>query len=69
MKEPISIDPENLRVGSFYWARRAGADDAEIVQVTDVFGAAREYWSIAVMGSDQHYSPRDFDFLIRLMKP
>jgi hypothetical protein len=65
----ITIDPNDLRVGSYYWARPNQGEDLEIVQVSDVFGSDREYWTVAVMGSDQHRSLKDFEFLIRLMRP
>lgn len=65
----LLIDHEDLRPGSYYWARRCNEEDAEIVQVSNVFGSDREYWTVAVMGSDQHRSLKEFVFLIRLMKP
>lgn len=69
LKSEISIDEDELRAGSYYWARRMDGPEIEIVLVTDVFGSDREYWSVAVMGSDQHHSLREFKFFIRLMKP
>lgn len=69
MAEPNTIDHDELRPGSYYWARRCGAQDAEVVQVSDVFGQGRQFWSVAVMGSDQHHSLSEFSFLIRLDEP
>lgn len=65
----IAIDYEDLRAGSYYWARRSTEDNAEVVQVSDVFGQDRQYWSVAVIGSDQHHSLSEFIFLIRLFRP
>jgi hypothetical protein len=65
----ITVEQEELRAGANYWARRAGADDSEVVQVSDIFGRDRDYWTVAVIGSDQHYSLSEFAFLIRLIKP
>lgn len=67
--DDISIDEAELRAGSYYWARRIDGAEIEVVLVTNVFGPEREYWSVATMGSDQHYSLREFEFLIKLMKP
>jgi len=65
-----TIDPADLRVGCYYWARPIEREEElQIVQVSDVFGSEREYWSVAIMGSDQHRSLEEFDFLIRLMRP
>ncbi|WP_246690962.1 hypothetical protein [Neorhizobium alkalisoli] len=69
MPTAITIDHEDLRVGSYYWARSHGSDETEIVQVSDIFGSAREYWTVATIGSDQHRNLKEFDFLIRLLKP
>lgn len=69
MATQITIDDDELRAGSYYWAHRLGADDVEVVQVSDIFGSDREYWTVAVMGSDQHHSLSEFAFLIRLIKP
>jgi len=65
----ITIDHEDLRAGSYYWARSSESNEAEIVQVSDIFGSAKEYWTVATIGSDQHRSLNEFDFLIRLLKP
>lgn len=65
----ISIEEDDLRAGTYYWARRVDGTALEIVQVTDIFGSGREFWSVATIGSDQHHSLREFKFLIRLMKP
>lgn len=67
--DQIAIDHEDLRAGSYYWALRSSEDDAEVVQVSDVFGRDRQYWSVAVVGSDQHHSLSEFIFLIKLSRP
>lgn len=67
--DQIAIDHEDLRAGSYYWARRSSEDKAEVVQVSDVFGQERQYWSVAVVGSDQHHSLSEFTFLIKLIRP
>jgi hypothetical protein len=69
MDREISIEEGELRAGTYYWARRTGGTETEIVLVTDIFGSDREYWSVATMGTDQHHSLREFKFLIRLMRP
>lgn len=69
MPRAITIDHEDLRAGSYYWARNHESDETEIVQVSDIFGSAKEYWTVATIGSDQHRSLKEFDFLIRLLRP
>jgi hypothetical protein len=68
MMEPSLIKPPNC-----YWARRktqeGEAPEFEIVQVSDVFGAAPDYWSVAVLGSDQHRSLGEFDFIMKITAP
>lgn len=65
----IAIEHDDLRAGSYSWARRTGSDDVEVVQVSDIFGSHKDYWTVAVMGSEQHHSLPEFSFLIRLIKP
>lgn len=65
----ITIDQDELRAGSYYWTRHTGSDDVEVVLVSNIFGSDKEYWTVAVMGSEQHHSLSEFSFLIRLIKP
>jgi hypothetical protein len=67
------IDPSSIKPPKCYWARRtqAGGEVAEleIVQVSDVFGDLPDYWSVAVLGSDQHRSLAEFEFIAELTAP
>lgn len=60
-----------LEPDCFYWATRR--DDqgatAQIVQVSTIFGAEREYWTVACMGSDEHHMLGDFEFIVRIVPP
>ncbi|MDH0913080.1 hypothetical protein N5C66_29995, partial [Rhizobium pusense] len=68
MIDPLSVEPLSV-----YWARRktqdAEGDECEVVQISTVFGHARDYWSVAVLGSDQHYSLHDFEFVAPIRAP
>ena len=68
MIDPLSVEPLSV-----YWARRktqdAESDECEVVQISTVFGHARDYWSVAVLGSDQHYSLHDFEFVAPICAP
>jgi len=54
----------------FYWARRLPAEgaaifepnDIEVVRVSTVFGATPEFWTVTVMGSDEHFDLAAFEF-------
>jgi hypothetical protein len=55
-----------------YWARRlvsAEGGELEIVQISAVFGPTLDYFSVAIFGSDQHYSLNDFEFLLEIEVP
>lgn len=60
-----------LEPDCFYWATRR--DDrgakAQVVQVSTVFGAEREYWTVACLGSDEHRMPAEFEFIVRIVPP
>jgi hypothetical protein len=59
----------DLVAEQLYWARRkSSADDdrPEVVQISTVFGSSRDYWSVAMLGTDQHYSVNEFIFLARI---
>ncbi|EPE94842.1 hypothetical protein [Rhizobium grahamii] len=60
----------NLVPGAFYWARstKHADDKATIVQVSMVFGEEPEYWTLAVVGSEQHHMISDFE-IISLAEP
>jgi hypothetical protein len=49
----------------FYWAKsgKVAAGRPTVVQVSTVFGDEREYWTFAVVGSEQHYMIGDFEIL------
>lgn len=60
-----------LEPDCFYWATRrddSGAK-AQVVQVSTVFGAEREYWTVACLGSDEHRMPAEFEFIVRIVPP
>ncbi|WP_431324425.1 hypothetical protein [Rhizobium sp. YTU87027] len=60
----------SLVAGAFYWATSDKYADRRttIVQVSTIFGEAPDYWSLAVLGSDQHYMISDFE-IIALVEP
>lgn len=72
-----SIGVEALEAGEFYWACRkvdhggAKATDRkiEVVQVSTVFGSAAEFWTVAIMGSDEHFDLDAFEFFYRVPSP
>jgi hypothetical protein len=57
----------DLVAEQFYWSRRRTGTDAErepqIVRVSSIFGSTREFLTIAIVGSDQHYALEEFDFV------
>jgi hypothetical protein len=57
-----------LRPGGLYWARSANHFDGAltVVQVSDVFGVEPDYWTLALIGTDQHAMPDDFDIIAPL---
>lgn len=60
------IDQSELKPDRYYWAKVEGQEGdgrIEIVQISTVFGAEREYWTIARLGSDLHAMLEDFRFL------
>jgi hypothetical protein len=64
------IDHSELEGNGYYWAVRIGPDiegaALEPVQVSTVFGSTPEYLSVAVLGTDQHYSLNNFTFLAKI---
>jgi hypothetical protein len=65
------IKHSDLDPDAYYWALRdpflsEREEELEIVQVSTVFGATPEHLSVAVFGSEQHYSLRDFVFFQKI---
>jgi hypothetical protein len=63
----------DLVAEQFYWARRRIGTDAErelqVVRVSSIFGSTREFLTIAIVGSDQHYALEEFDFIGAVTRP
>jgi len=55
---------------AFYWARSDNYANGNItiVQVSTVFGEEPDFWTLAVLGSDQHYMISEFE-LIAAVEP
>lgn len=77
MKE-IRLDDTSfigLEAGSYYWARRKfdletpEAGEIEVVQISTVFGSTREFWAVAVTGSDEHFDVDAFEFFHEVSYP
>ena len=53
----------SLVPGAFYWAKSPKFFDGKltIVRVSTIFGADREYWTLALVGTDQHAMPGEFE--------
>jgi len=54
--------------GAYYWATSDKFADGEttVVQVSTVFGTEPDYWTLAVLGSDQHFMITDFEIIARV---
>jgi hypothetical protein len=71
------ISIEQLEPNGFYWACRKSVVGArfeepheiEIIQISTVFGSAAEFWSVATMGSDEHFALQDYDFFHKVAAP
>lgn len=65
------IPLQKLEPECFYWATLKADREApaEVVRVSTIFGAEREYWSIARLGSDEHRMPADFEFVTKIVPP
>jgi hypothetical protein len=50
---------------AFYWAKSSKYFDGRptIVQVSTIFGEAPDYWTLALLGTDQHAMPTDFEVI------
>ena len=72
-----TIGIEQLEPNRFYWARRLPSErgsifepnDIEVVQVSTVFGSTPEFWTVAVMGSDEHFDLSAFEFFHKVPSP
>jgi hypothetical protein len=72
-----TIGIDQLEPNRFYWACRLAAEgaavseqtDIEIVQVSTVFGSASEFWTVAVMGSEEHFDLAAFEFFRKVPSP
>ncbi len=61
---------KSLVPDAFYWARsdRHTAGRTTIVQVSTIFGEDPDFWTLAMLGSEQHHMISDFD-IIALVEP
>ena len=61
----------NLVPNAFYWARSVKHNDGRltVVEVSTIFGTSRDFWTLAVPGSDQHFMIEDFEILSRIEQP
>lgn len=72
-----TIAIERLEANRFYWARRKPAHgapatepvDIEIVQVSTIFGAAPEFWTVAIIGSDEYFDLPAYEFFHKVSSP
>lgn len=67
---PLAIP--DLEPETYYWASRKDqlADAVlDVVQISTVFGNGPDYLSVAVLGSDQHYSLQDYLFFEKIRPP
>ena len=40
-----------------------------VVEISTVFGEDPEFWTVAVLGSDQHFMPGDFEIIAPIEPP
>ncbi|MDK4731503.1 hypothetical protein [Rhizobium sp. CNPSo 3490] len=61
----------SLMPGCFYWAKSSKFFDGNltVVQLSTVFGTHPDYWTLALMGTDQHAMPSDFEIIGPLEMP
>ncbi|MBO9198341.1 hypothetical protein J5277_29895 [Rhizobium sp. 16-449-1b] len=61
---------KSLVPDAFYWARSDKHTDGRttIVQVSTILGEDPDFWTLAVLGSDQHHMISDFE-LVALVEP
>lgn len=65
--EMIAIS--ELTAEAYYWARRRGETDWQVVRISTVFGASKDYWTVARTGTDIHSMPEEYDFLAEVRRP
>lgn len=55
----------SLVPGAFYWAKSSRYFDGRttVVQVSTVFGKEPDYWTLALLGTDQHAMPTEFEII------
>ena len=60
-----------LEPDCFYWAtpKADRGAKAQVVQLSTIFGAEPEYWTVACLGSDEHRMRADFEFIVRIVPP
>jgi hypothetical protein len=51
--------------GGFYWAKSSRYFEGRttVVQVSTVFGRDPDYWTLALLGTDQHAMPSEFEII------
>ncbi|MBB4230115.1 hypothetical protein [Rhizobium mongolense] len=56
---------------AFYWATSDKHTNGQttIVQVSTVFGGDPGYWTLAIVGSDQHHMIDEFELIARVEPP
>lgn len=56
---------------AFYWAKSTKYTGGQptIVQVSTIFGKDRDYWTLAIVGSDQHHMIDDFEMIAMVEPP
>ncbi|NMN70929.1 hypothetical protein [Rhizobium sp. 57MFTsu3.2] len=56
---------KSLVPDAFYWARSDRHTDGRttIVQVSTIFGEDPDFWTLALVGSDQHHMISDFEII------
>jgi hypothetical protein len=54
-----------------YWARSSKHFDGKptVVQVSTIFGEDPDYWTLALLGTDQHAMPGDFEIIAPVERP
>ncbi|NKL39030.1 hypothetical protein GFL49_36140 [Rhizobium leguminosarum bv. viciae] len=59
------MSTSSLVPGAFYWASSADHFDGRltVVQVSTVFGEDPDYWTLALLGTDQHAMIADFEII------
>jgi len=64
------VAARTLNPARFYWAKSSKYNDGEttIVQISTIFGDELDYWTLAVLGSDQHHMIADFDIIAEVTR-